>query len=141
MVAIQYQMNENDYKYLDTVVLSEKDLVEADLSNITNAQAKFNKWFNEKFHFHGAEDFLDPPVKITRTKCLGWKLLPKSILGCERERFKGWDIGHCLNCDANPYDCVSLAWQFDAGGYHGALLKCSKCGQLRWQSRKSGRDY
>lgn len=127
---------EEQYKYLDNYPLSEKDLVEADLQNITVMQAQFNVWFNYRFHFHGGEYFLDPPVKMSKVKCLGWKFLPESILGCKRECFKGWTIGHCLNCNADPYDCVSLAWQFDAGGYHGALLKCGKCGQLRWQPRK-----
>ena len=115
---------------------TDKERIQADLEGITIEQFKFNQWFNYAFHFHDNEHFLEPPVKITRIKCIGWKILPESILGCKRECFKGWEIGHCLNCNANPYDCVSLAWQFDGGGYHGALLKCNKCGQLRWQTRE-----
>ena len=120
---------------LDNIDLTAQERIEADLHNLTDEQAKFNHWFNENFHFHGSEAFLDPPIKITKTKCLGWRILPTSILGCNRQCFRGWDIGHCLNCDADPYDCQSLAWRFDGGGYHGALLKCNKCNQLRWQPR------
>ena len=129
------------YNYLDSIQLSEKEHIEADLQNITTIQAKFNKWFDLKFHFHGSEQFLDPPVKITKIKCLGWQILPKSILGCERKHFNGWEIGHCLNCDADPYDCKAIAWSFDGSWYEGALLKCNKCGQLRWQPKKPSSIY
>ena len=129
------------YSYLSGIELTDSDKIDKDLQNITELQAKFNKWFKSEFHFHGSEDFLQNPVKLNVFKCLFWPFLPKFVLGSDDIKFRGWSIGHCLNCDASPYDCQVEAWSYDGYWYRGALLRCNKCGQLRWQPGECGTDY
>ena len=82
------------------------------------------------------------PIKLTWWKCWFWWLIPGVFLGTDdRIRFHGWDIGHCLNCDADPYDGQVEAWSYDGNWFRGALIRCNRCGQLRWQPGESGRDY
>lgn len=84
---------------------------------------------------------LSKPIKLSRMKCWFWTLLPGFVLGDDPIHFRTWDIGKCLNCDADPYDGSVLAWDYDSRWYRGALIKCNKCGCLRWQQGESGMDY
>ena len=126
-----------------------EDLVNADLEGVTINQYCFNKWMDdlEKSGDSFKTGFrISPlphkPIKLSWWKCWFWWTIPGFFLGVDdRMRFKGWKIGHCLNCDANPYDGTVEAWSYDANWYHGALIRCNKCGQHRWQPGESGRDY
>ena len=127
---------------------SSEDQVNADLENVTIKQYRFNKWldFLEKSgdgFFTGFKTKPSGPVhvKLAWWKCWFWWAIPGFFLGVDdRMRFKGWKIGHCLNCDANPYDGTVEAWSYDGNWYHGALIKCNRCGQLRWQFGEIGYD-
>ena len=123
---------------------SDEDRISSDLEHLTVEQHMFNKWMHE---IESTGDRLDgfrhiTPVKLAKWKCWLWWMLPSSILGVDDSmRFYGWKIGHCLNCNADPYDGVVEAWSYDYGFCNGALIRCSKCKQLRWQSGGCGRDY
>lgn len=81
-------------------------------------------------------------VKLSWWKCWFWWLLPSWLLGVnDKMRFHSWDIGHCLNCDANPYDGTIVAWSYDCNWFRGALIRCNKCRQLRWQEGERGFLY
>ena len=126
-----------------------EDTVNADIQNITLEQYMFNKWLDELersgdgFKTGYNKKHQGPlPVKLTWWKCWFWWAIPGFFLGVDdRMRFKGWNIGHCLNCDANPYDGTVEAWSYDGNWYHGALIRCNKCGQLRWQAGEYGTNY
>lgn len=129
--------------------ISDIDVICADLQNITLQQYAFNKWMDEleksgdgfKTGFRTTA-LPSKPVKLSWWKCWFWWAIPEFFLGVDdRIRFRGWKIGHCLNCDASPYDGTVEAWDYDAGWHRGALIRCNKCGQLRWQAGESGRDY
>ena len=129
--------------------LTDEDRVQADLQGISIRQYAFNKWMDQleragdgfKTGFKTKSD--GPlPIKLTWWKCWFWWLIPGVFLGTDdRIRFHGWDIGHCLNCDADPYDGQVEAWSYDGNWFRGALIRCNRCGQLRWQPGESGRDY
>ena len=118
-----------------------EDAVNADLEGLTVDQYRFNKWYKEiestrRFDKYGKD------VELAWWKCWLWALLPSFLLGVnDSVKFRGWKIGHCLNCDASPYDGKVEAWSYGSNFYRGALIRCSKCGQLRWQSGESGLDY
>ena len=131
--------------------MSDVDKVNADLEGISVRQYLFNKWMDElektdngfKLTAHYYK-----PVKLAWWKCWFWWCLHDFILGTNYLRFRGWKIGHCLNCDANPYDgtveawSIVEAWSFDSNLHRGALIRCNKCRQLRWQPAYGvGRDY
>ena len=126
-----------------------EDQVAADLEGITLKQYRFNKWMAELDKFGdgfktGFKTRCDGPsnVKLARWKCWFWWAIPGLFLGVDdRMRFKGWKIGHCLNCDADPYDGTVEAWSYDGNWYHGALIRCNKCRQLRWQNGECGHVY
>lgn len=128
--------------------ITDEDRVQADLHGITIEQYVCNQWidqleqngdgFKTGFKIKNDGHF---PVKLTWWKCWFWWCLPKFILGTDPIKFRGWSIGHCLNCDANPYDGQVEAWSYDGNWFRGALIRCNKCGQLRWQAGESGRDY
>jgi len=123
--------------------ITEEDRVNADLQNITVKQYTFNKWFDAinktKDGFKLVSHNGCIPVRLTWWKCWFWWIIPDFFLGVDYcIRFRGWKIGHCLNCDANPYDGTVEAWCFDAGWHRGALIRCNKCSQLRWQLGESG---
>ena len=128
---------------------TDEDRVQADLQGITIEQHVFNNWMNflekegDGFTTGFKNKYDGPfPVKLTWWKCWFWWLIPGFFLGTnDRIRFHGWKIGHCLNCDANPYDGQVEAWNYDGGWFRGALIRCNKCKQLRWQPSESGRDY
>ncbi len=123
-----------------------EDKVDADMAGVTVEQHMFNKWISD-----GSIGFDLLPegwrVKLSRWKYFLWPVLSRRVLGTEKMNFIGWSIGHCLNCDASPYDGVVEAWTiistvYDASSRvhvaltpaaHGALIRCGKCGQLRWQ--------
>ena len=122
---------------------SEEDKVNADLQGITLKQYKFNQW-KEEIEKSGYNSFrlLEKPVKLSWWKCWFWWAIPGFFLGVDdRMKFCGWKIGHCLNCDADPYDGTVEAWSYDNNWFRGALIRCNRCGQLRWQPGDSGRDY
>lgn len=116
--------------------------VKADLENITVEQYVFNEWmkqleergdgFKTGFKTKNEGPF---PIKLSWLKCWFWWLLPEKVLGTRRHFFSRWKIGHCLNCDASPYDGQVEAWSYDSHWHKGALIRCGKCGQLRWQHR------
>lgn len=126
-----------------------EDLVNADLEGVTIEQYRFNKWIarleKEGDGFmKGMKIKSDGPihVKLAWWKCWFWWAIPGFFLGVDdRIKFRGWKIGRCLNCDANPYDGTVEAWSYDANWYRGALIRCNKCKQLRWQPGESGTDY
>lgn len=129
--------------------ITPEDRVKADLENITVEQYVFNKWMIEleksgdgfKTGFRTTA-LPSKPVKLSWWKCWFWWIIPGFFLGVDdRMKFCGWKIGHCLNCDADPYDGSVECWDYDAGWFRGALIRCNKCGQLRWQVGESGRDY
>ena len=121
---------------------SDEDKVNADLQGITLKQYKFNQWKEEIEKSGYGFRLLEKLVKLTWWKCWFWSLLPNFILGVDDcVRFRGWKIGHCLNCDANPYDGTVEAWSYDNNWFRGALIRCNRCGQRRWQPGESGRDY
>lgn len=126
--------------------ITEEDYVQADLQNITVKQYLFNKWLDELekygdgfktgFRSRYENKF---SVKLTWWKCWFWWCLPDLLLEVDNPiYFSGWKIGHCLNCDANPYDGQVEAWSYDNGWCRGALIRCNKCGQLRWQPVERG---
>lgn len=120
---------------------SNEDRVNADLQDITLEQYMFNKWLVE---LEKSKDGFKRklPIELTWWKCWFWWAIPGFFLGVDdRMRFKGWNIGHCLNCDADPYDGTVEAWSYDGNWYRGALIRCNKCGQLRWQVGEYGTDY
>lgn len=120
---------------------SNEDRVNADLQDITLEQYMFNKWLVE---LEKSKDGFKRklPIKLTWWKCWFWWAIPGFFLGVDdRMRFKGWNIGHCLNCNANPYDGTVEAWSYASSWYRGALIRCNKCGQLRWQAGEYGTDY
>ena len=129
--------------------LTDEDKVQADLQNITLEQYRFNKWMEElEKHGDGFKTGFKSkyegmfPIKLSRWKCWFWWLIPGFFLGVDdRIRFRGWNIGHCLNCNADPYAGQVEAWNYDGNWFRGALIRCSKCGQLRWQPGESGRDF
>ena len=129
--------------------ITDEDRVNADLEGITPEQYAFNKWMTDlEKHGDGFKTRFrttalpSKPVKLSWWKCWFWWAIPGFFLGVDdRMRFRGWKIGHCLNCDASPYDGTIEAWSYDANWYRGALIRCNKCGQLRWQAGESGRDY
>lgn len=132
----QFHMN------MPVIDASEEDKVNADLLGITLKQYKFNQWVYTLETLGDGFRLLEKPIKLAWWKCWFWSLLPSFVLGVDDGiRFRGWSIGHCLNCDANPYDGTVEAWSYDGIWYRGALIRCCKCGQLRWQPGESGRDY
>ena len=127
--------------------ITSEDRINADLEGITIEQYVFNKWMNNEKIGNGFKTGFRiskscNPVKLSWWKCWFWWAIPGFFLGVDdRMRFKGWKIGHCLNCDASPYDGVVECWDYDVGWFRGALIRCNKCGQLRWQEGEHGRDY
>ena len=118
--------------------MTEEDYVQADLQNITVKQYLFNKW-KTKIEQHYGFCYEKTPIMLSWWKCWLWWFLPDLLLEVDDPIcFSGWRIGHCLNCDANPYDGQVEAWSFDNGWFRGALIRCNKCGQLRWQPVERG---
>ena len=129
--------------------LTKVDRINALLQDITLEQYAFNKWMDELeksgdgFKIGLRTPALSSkPVKLSWWKCWFWWIVPGFFLGVDdRIRFRGWKIGHCLNCDADPYNGVVECWDWDCGWHRGALIRCNKCKQLRWQPGESGSDY
>lgn len=109
-----------------------EDRVRADLEMISLDQYMHNKFIDQLKRHYLAFD-KTKPMKLSWWKCWFWMLLPKFILGVDPIKFKEWNIGHCLNCNANPYDGVVEAWSYSKNWFRGALIRCNKCNQLRWQ--------
>lgn len=130
--------------------LTEADRINAHLQGITLKQYAFNKWLDEleknrdgfKTGFRTTA-LPSKLVKLSWWKCWFWWIVPGFFLGVDdRIRFRGWKIGHCLNCDASPYDGMVECWDFDDDWFRrGVLIRCNKCKQLRWQPGRCGRDY
>ena len=109
-----------------------EDKVGADIAGVTVEQYMFNKWMNNAaISFDMLPE--DQRVKLSRWKYFLWPVLSRRMLGTEEMNFMGWSIGHCLNCDASPYDGVVESWWKHGSIEHGALIRCNKCKQLRWQ--------
>ncbi len=126
-----------------------EDKIQADLQGIALKQYAFNKWMDELERsgdgfntcFKLSYD-VPRPIKLAWWKCWFWWLIPCFFLGTNnRIRFRGWKIGHCLNCNASPYNGQVEKWNYDGSCFRGALIRCGKCGQLRWQPGEFGRDY
>ena len=84
--------------------------------------------------------------QLSRFKCAFCKFLPCSVLEVrDKLVFEGWKIRHCLNCDADPYDSEAVAWDAkwhnDFVRCYGALIRCKRCGQLRWRSQNSDYEF
>lgn len=121
---------------------TEEDKVRADLEMVSLKQYMFNRWMSMCQKCIGGFNRPCNRVKLSRFKCWFWRVLPKSILGVDdRSKFKHWSIGHCLNCTADPYDGVVEAWSYYGNLFRGALIRCNKCNQLRWQFGESNIDY
>ena len=129
--------------------MHETDRICAFLQGISLKQYAFNKWMEDleksgdgfKTGFR-LTAIPYKPIKLSWWKCWFWWAIPGFFLGVDdRMRFKGWKIGHCLNCNANPYDGTVECWDWDASWFRGALIRCNKCKQLRWQPGRCGRDY
>ena len=121
---------------------SEEDRIQADLENITRRQYIFNHWLTTIDSTENGFRKKKKKVKLSRWKCWLWTFLPNwACGGYDSIVFRNWSIGHCLNCDADPYDGTVEAWSYDNSFYRGALIRCNKCGQLRWQVGDIGTDY
>lgn len=88
-----------------------------------------------KLYLDDLLQYEEKPISLSKFKCWFWWMLPKSYLGADPIKFKDWKIGHCLNCDASPYDCKVLSWSSRSMMYRGTLLKCNRCGEVRWQKK------
>ena len=120
---------------------TEEDYIQADLQGITIEQYLFNNWleaiyYSQYLHKINAKNYkLENPIKLSRMRCWFWPLFLKIDKFGMWNWCNGWKIGHCLNCDADPYDGYIEAWRISAID-EGALIRCGKCKQLRWQSCK-----
>ena len=112
--------------------ITTEDHVQADLHNVSVNQYRFDKWLDCLNNAY-VMNWLPHPIRLSRWKCWLWPFLPKSILGANKDHFMLWSIGHCLNCDADPYDGQVEAWNYGGGWYEGAMIRCNRCGNLRWQ--------
>lgn len=116
--------------------------VKANLEGLSLSQYFMNETIKKMTNI----GWLSVPCQLSRFKCAFWPFLPCSVLGVrDNSVFEGWKIRHCLNCDADPYDSEAVAWDVKLdGGWsqaHGALIRCKRCGQLRWCSRSSYREF
>lgn len=121
-----------------------QDKVDADIAGISLKQHMFNTWMSNVDKTPDSFEYVAEcrRVKLSWWKCAFWWMIPKFILNIDDAiKFRGWSIGHCLNCDANPYDGTVYAWAYDSHWHRGALIKCNKCGQFRWQEGECGTDY
>ena len=116
--------------------------VKANLEGLSLSQY----FMNEKIKKMDSIGWLAVPCQLSRFKCAFWQFLPCSVLGVrDKSVFEGWKIRHCLNCDADPYDSEVVAWDVKERGIfirdYGALIRCKRCGQLRWCSESSQYEF
>lgn len=119
-------------------LLDPYEKVMADLEGLSREQFMFNLWKRDLEEHGDGFAMLGKPIELAWWKCWFWMLLPEVALGASQLKFMGWKIGHCLNCNAKPYDGKIVSWGYGHYWYHGALIKCNQCGQLRWQSGSQG---